>query len=186
MSDITSTRFLLRLPPGLQSVLARAAASAGVSLNQWCVRRLSVTGASIAGEAAGAATVGRAAALLRDHLVGAVVYGSWARGQASPRSDVDVLLVIDRQVRLSRDLYRRWDAAPVMWGDRRVDPHFAHLPRDKAPAGGAWAEAALDGVVVFERDGLISAQLASLRHAIAAGRLVRKLVHGQPYWTEAA
>ncbi len=186
MSDIAPTRFLLRLPPGLQATLAQVAAAAGLSLNQWCVRRLSVPGASAAGEAGGAATVARATQLLGAHLVGAVVYGSWARGQASPRSDVDVLVIVDRRLRLSRDLYRRWDAAPLTWADHRVDPHFAHLPQERAVVGGAWAEAALDGVVLFEREGLVSQHLAKVRHEIALGRLVRKVVHGQPYWTVAA
>ena len=186
MADIAPTRFLLRLPPGLQTALAQVAAAAGVSLNEWCVRRLSAPGATAAGEGGGAAAVARAAELVGGHLIGAVVYGSWARGQASPRSDVDVLVIVDRRLRLSRDLYRRWDAAPVSWVGRRVDPHFAHLPQAPAVVGGAWAEAALDGVVLFERAGLVSQHLAAVRHEMALGRLVRKVVHGQPYWTVAA
>jgi hypothetical protein len=186
MTDIAATRFLLRLPPGLQAALTQVASSAGLSLNQWCVQRLSAPGASAAGESGGAAAVARAAELVGGHLIGAVVYGSWVRGQASPQSDVDVLVIVDHRVRLSRDLYRRWDAAPVGWGDRRVDPHFAHLPQAPAGVGGAWAEAALDGVVMLERRGLVSQHLAAVRHEIAAGRLVRKIVHGQPYWTAAA
>jgi hypothetical protein len=53
-------------------------------------------------------------------------------------------------------------------------------------AGGVWAEVAIAGVVVFERGRRISSRLVDIRHEIAAGKLVRRLVHGQPYWTVAA
>ena len=60
-----------------------------------------------------------------------------------------------------------------------------HPPRDPV-TGGVWGEVAIDGIVLFERDWRLSADLARIRRDIAAGRLVRRLVHGQPYWTVAA
>jgi hypothetical protein len=67
-----------------------------------------------------------------------------------------------------------------------VDPHFAHVPRaDDAPSA-AWAEAAVGGVVLFERDDRVSKHLVRVRTAVAEGRFVRRVAHGQPYWTEAA
>jgi len=45
---------------------------------------------------------------------------------------------------------------------------------------------AVDGIVLFERELRISSALVRTRRDIAAGRLVRRIVHGQPYWTAAA
>ncbi|MCY4188977.1 MAG: hypothetical protein OXD30_10890 [Bryobacterales bacterium] len=58
--------------------------------------------------------------------------------------------------------------------------------RAAAECSGLWAEVALDGIVLWDRDWKLSAQLARIRRRIAGGRLVRRVVHGQPYWTEAA
>lgn len=76
-------------------------------------------------------------------------------------------------------------AQRVLRAPAGVDAHFVHPPADDALSG-LWAEAALDGVVLFERGGHLSAHLVRVRRAIAEGRLVRRVVHGQPYWTEAA
>lgn len=184
-SRAASGRFVLRLPPALHAALQAAAREAGVSLNEYCLRRLTApsTGLGLGADAAG--LLARAAALFGEALVGVVVYGSWARGEAVAESDVDVLVVVERQVALSRALYRTWDEAPVTWQGRRVDPHFVH-PLGERRLAGVWGEAAVDGVVLFERGLRISTDLARVRRDIAAGRLVRRLVHGQPYWTEAA
>ena len=180
-----SGRFVLRLPPPLHGALRAAAAAAGLSLNEYCVRRLATPGPAISVDASAAALVRRASALAGPALVGVVLYGSWARGEAAGASDVDVLIVVDGAMPLTRDLYRRWDEALVRWHGRLVDPHFVHPPREPV-AGGVWAEAALDGVVLFEREWQLSASLGAIRRDMAAGRLVRRLVHGQPYWTVAA
>jgi hypothetical protein len=92
----------------------------------------------------------------------------------------------DRQLRLSRALYARWDERPVEWDGRPVEPHFVWLPDPAEPASGLWGEVAVDGVVLFERALLVSAALVRIRRQILAGRLVRRLVHGQPYWSEVA
>jgi predicted nucleotidyltransferase len=166
-------------------VLQAAARAGGVSLYEYCVRRLAASGPAIAADQGAAALVTRAAALTGDALVGVVVYGSWARSEATPTSDVDVLVVVEPAVALTRSIYRSWDEAPVQWQGRPVDAHFVHAP-DARVRGGVWGEAAIDGIVLFERDHRLSAHLASVRRAIADGRLVRRVVHGQPYWIEAA
>ncbi len=180
-----SGRFVLRLPSALHGVLQAAARASGRSLNEYCVRRLATAGPSLAVDEPAAALVARAAALAGDALVAVVVYGSWARGEATPTSDVDALVVVEPRIALTRGLYRAWDEQPVVWLARPVDPHFVHPPDAKA-AGGLWGEVAIDGVILFERDWRLSAHLARVRRAIAEGKLVRRLVHGQPYWTEAA
>jgi len=180
-----SGRFVLRLPPPLHGALQAAARASGLSLNEYCVRRLATAGPAVAVDEHAAALVARAATLAGDALVAVVAYGSWARGEATPASDVDALVVVEPRVALTRSLYRAWDEQPVVWQGRPVDPHFVHPPGPKA-AGGLWGEVAVDGIVLFERDWRLSAHLSRVRRAIAEGKLVRRLVHGQPYWTEAA
>ncbi len=185
MSARASGRFVLRLPPPLHRALQAAARARAVSLNEYCVRRLAAPGAAAAADQSAAALVIAAATLVGDRLAGIVVYGSWARGEAAAGSDVDVLVVVDRSVALTRSLYRAWDRSPATWHGRAVDAHFAHLPAGDVE-GGLWGEVAVEGVVLFERDWRLSAALVQIRRQNAEGRLVRRFVHGQPYWTVAA
>ena len=177
-----SGRFLLRMPPPLHAALEGAARTAGLSLNEYCVRRLATAGLST-GDADAVALVSRAGAVAGDALAGVLLHGSWVRGDATTTSDVDAIVVVEPRVRLNRTLYRTWDEQPVTWQGRRVDPHFVH-PAAADAFSGLWAEAAIDGLVLFDRDGRLSASLARVRRAIAEGRFVRRVVHGQPYWVE--
>jgi hypothetical protein len=97
-----------------------------------------------------------------------------------------VLVVVDAAAPITRSLYRRGDERPLAWDGRPVEPHFVHLRAAGAHATGLWAEAAIDGIVLFERGSATSARLAQMRRAIVDGRLVRRVVHGQPYWSEVA
>ena len=180
---VPAGRLLLRLPVALHRTLKRAAAGESISLNEYCVRRLTV-GAGLAAQPSAAAVMVRAMAAGGDALVGVIVYGSWARGEAGPASDIDLLVVLDAARPLTRILYRDWDADPVTWDGRPVDPHFVHLP-EGGPASGVWGEAAIDGVILFESGLRLSAVLAQVRRDIVAGRLVRRIAHGQPYWVAA-
>lgn len=179
-------RFVLRLPSWLHQDLTSRAAAHALSLNEYCVRKLG--GPEPLGIAHPDALDlrARADAVTGHRLVGIIVHGSWARGEARTTSDVDVLVVVERQLRLTRALYRAWDLAPLRWEGRAVDAHFVHLPEDAPRAGGVWCEVAVGGTVVYEADGRIQRALGEIRRAVADGRLVRKLVHGQPYWTVAA
>lgn len=180
-----SGRFVLRLSPGLHGALRAAAGAAGVSLNEYCARKLAAPEGSLAGLLPAGAVVQRAAELLGADLVGVVVFGSWARGEASPTSDVDTLIVVRPELALSRQLYRAWDASPLDWDGHTLEPHIVHLP-DPSAIGTVWAEAAVDGIVLFEQDLAVSRRLAAVRREIVAGRLVRRIIHGQPYWAEVA
>ena len=181
-----SGRFVLRIDPGLHGTLRRAARARGVSLNEYCATRLAApTGESFACKGAHV-MVRRAAALLGESLIGVVAFGSWARGEMTDTSDIDVLIVVDADVAITRRLYRRWDEEPVRWDDRPVDPHFVHLAAPHDGASGLWAEVAIDGIVLFERDLRLSSTLAAIRRSLVDGRLQRRVVHGQGYWTEVA
>lgn len=180
-----SGRFVLRIEPGLHASLREAAKVAGMSLNDYCRTKLALPVGSIAALAGAAALLQRASALLGDDLCGLVAFGSWSRGEAGPSSDVDLLIVIDAKRPLTRKLYRDWDGEPLAWNGRPIEPHFVHLG-EGTEVGTVWAEAAVDGIVLFERELSVSRRLAAIRRQIAAGRLVRRVIHGQPYWAEVA
>jgi hypothetical protein len=177
-----SGRFLLRIEPGLHAALRRAAAAMGVSLNEYCARKLAAPVGELAVFDAAAEAVHRAAAVTGDALVGVVAFGSWARSEMHDASDVDLLVVVDARLALSRALYTRWDEAPVFFNGSRAEPHFVTMPPSSAPTVGLWAEAAIDGIVLFARDLGLHARLAAVRRELIEGRVVRKTVHGQPYW----
>lgn len=178
-----SGRFVLRISPGLHAALRLAAADAGLSLNDYCTRKLAAPIGTPSDFAGAAAAVERATKLFGDALIGVAAFGSWARGDLVDSSDVDLLVVLDARVPLSRQIYRAWDEAPVTWEGRAVEPQLVHLPDPEDTVPGLWAEVAVDGVVLFERGLELSARLARIRREIAGGRLVRRFSHGQPYWT---
>lgn len=186
-----SGRFLLRMTPSLQAVLRDQAERAGLSLNEYCARKLSAPGVATVSPAVGA--MGRAAAATGGRVVSMVAFGSWARGTAREDSDVDLLIVVPPDVAIERELYRGWDAfgeapdgASERWGGHRVEPHFVHLPGPEDRVTGLWAEVALDGIVLFDPDLALTRHLIALRHRILAGAIVRREVHGHAYWVEAA
>ena len=182
--QVHSGRFVLRLDPGLHAELRREAAIRGVSLNAHCVQRLSAPAGVSLGFEGSAETVRRAGALMGESLVGIAVFGSWARGEAADTSDIDVLIVVDGDVPITRELYRRWDDGPVAWSGRCVDPHFVRLPPERCAPSGLWAEVAIDGVVLHDPHYRLFRRLVAVRRALAEGRLRRRTIHGTGYWTE--
>ena len=181
-----SGRFLLRIDPALHGLLRAAARELGLSLNDYCARKLALPADAAALATGGPAVVRRAVDLYGEHLAGVIVFGSWARGEAAEGSDVDLLVVLDRRLQLTRSLYAPWDAAPVSWDGRPVEVHLVHVPAASEASSGIWAEVALDGLVLYERGRRISTRLGEVRRDIAAGRLRRRVAQGQPYWTRVA
>jgi predicted nucleotidyltransferase len=179
-----SGRFLLRLDPGLHAALREAARAEDVSLNEYCARKLAAPGALTA-NADAIALVRHAAACFGADLLAVVAFGSWARGEESDESDVDVLVVVDDRIVLERDLYRRWDRDGLALAGRAVDVHVAHLPDPDRFSPSVWGEVAIDGVVLFERSLDLSRRLGEVRRRIVAGEVVRRLAPGgQPYWVD--
>ena len=180
MDDIAraSGRFLLRLEPGLHARLREEAARAGTSL---CCRRLAMPHRGVGGE-----LLERAATQFGGALAAVIAFGSWARGTATPESDVDVLLVVDRSLQLERSLYQAWDARPIELEGHGVEPHITHLPDAGARLSGLWCELAVEGLVLYDRDLSTSRYLVAVRTRIAAGEVTRRVSHGQPYWAGAA
>ncbi len=97
---------------------------------------------------------------------------------------MDLLIVLEEDTPIRRTLYRRWDREPVSWKGHPLEPHFVHLPEAGAGPTGLWAEVAVDGLILFEKDFRVSRRLARLRAYLASGRMSRREVHGQPYWVE--
>jgi predicted nucleotidyltransferase len=180
------TRVLLRLPADLHRMLVKAAADADLSFNEFCVRRLSAPSDAQGLSAVRSQVVTRARTVFGDRLDGVLVLGSWARGEAAATSDIDVLIVIDATIALTRDLYRVWDLDPISVDGRAIDAHFAHPSAAGTPPTAVWCEAAVDGIVWYDRDGRLTIRLGEVRRAIAEGRVVRSFAHGQPYWKGAA
>lgn len=183
-SRLPSGRFVLRIDPELHAALREAARHAGVSLNDYCARKLAAPEGRCHGPAA--EVVKRAADLFGSALIGVVAFGSWARDELRPESDVDVLVIVASEVAITRQLYRRWDAGPLYWDSHPVEPLILHLPESGARLSGVWAEAAVDGVVLFDRDLSVARRLVEIRRRIADGMMVRRQVHGQPYWVRVA
>lgn len=174
---------MLRLPPGLHEALRAEAAQAGLSLNEYCVRVLAAPGPDPTGPAA--AVAARAADTFGSDLIGVILYGSWARGEATAASDIDVLVVLEPSRAITRALYRDWDQVAMAHLGHPIEVHFVALQED-GHIGGVWLEAALDGVVVLDTQGRVAQRLGTLRRAMATGAVTLRHAHGQPYWTGAA
>lgn len=174
---------MLRIPSELHAALKAAAETAGLSLNEYCARKLAAPGDPPSGPSEGA--IRRAVGTFGEHLVGVVAFGSWARDELTESSDVDLLVVLDGSVAITRGLYRDWDAAPLRWDGHAVEPHFAHLPGEEARIMGLWAEVATEGIVLVERHHEVSRFLARTRRHILETPLERRWAGGQPYWVRA-
>jgi predicted nucleotidyltransferase len=179
-----SGKFVLRLPPRLHAALKRRAKESGMSLNGLCLAALQgLVGTGERGGHPGTQVpLEQVRGLLGDSLSGVLLFGSAARGEARESSDVDLLIVVDSGLPLTRVLYDRWDHAFSPIDASRLSPHFVHLPEDEASAGSLWYEAAVDGIVLFDREDRISRFLRGIRRLMAEGKLQRKSAYGHPYW----
>lgn len=174
---------MLRLAPNLHDRLKRLARDEALSLNEYCNRVLG-SRQGHRGKGSAAPIIDRAVSALGESLIGIVLYGSWARDEATDRSDVDVAFVLERRVRLSPKLYREWEEEPMAWEGRPIEAQFVHLPEGEGVPSGFWGELALDGIVLFDPSLRVSKQLARTRRDVVAGRLVRHVSHGQAFWVK--
>lgn len=184
-----SGRFVLRISPELHGKLVELARRRGLSLNALCCEILErgVRSRPQASPAAGEwePVIAFLKNRLGEHFKGLVLFGSTARQEAGATSDADLLVLVTPWMPLTRDLYRDFDERRFVVGALPVSPHFVHPP-DPDTAGGIWFEAALDGIVLYDRDGSVNESLRALRQAIASGRVRRRVLHGHPYWIRKA
>ena len=176
----------MRIPPELHAELKRRASRKGYSLNKYCLAALQ-NAVDQRSDSLGAAResedywIRLAEKLLGDALLGVVLFGSSARGENRDDSDIDLLIVVEQQISLTRNLYCKWDEEGTDPDD--VNPHFVHVPAKMEEAGSLWLETAIDGIVLYEKGRSLSRILARIRRAISEGHYQRKEVYGQPYWT---
>jgi predicted nucleotidyltransferase len=180
-----SGKFVLRLDPRLHELLRDEARAAAMSLNDWCGRTLAAPGADGLLDAAPGVVLTIRSRLGCD-LVGIIIYGSFARGELAVGSDVDLLVVLAAGKPITRSLYREWEGSLPTWNGREIDLHFVHLPAPADRVSGSWAEAAVCGIVLYDRDFAVSQRLIGIRERIASGGLVRRMSQGQPYWIHEA
>lgn len=187
---------ILRIPSFLHQRLKQEARDADLSLNKHCCTLLSRrTGGSSAEGSPISLTLetgnSRRTALLQDlsvrvletwgsNIEGLALFGSFARGRETAKSDIDLLVVLSNNVTLDRDIYSRWQLRK--FGGREVAPLFVQIPGEGERIGGLWFEVALDGIVLFDRNLHLSRFLFHVRDLIAGGRVRRMVTHGHPYW----
>lgn len=182
------------MPTELHRRLREHARQTGQSLNQLCIARLQVPEMSAASPVKAIPhddpiTPDLVAEVIRrwhEDLIGLVLFGSTARGEATRDSDVDILLAMKPELKISRALYQQWeefsqDHASGQAADR-ISPHFVKLPGSFKEAGGLWYEVALDGIILWEQGHRVSRFLGSVRQAMGHGRIRRRILHGSPYW----
>ena len=64
-----------------------------------------------------------------------------------------------------------------------IFPPFCPSPsKNTQAAGSLWYEAAIEGSVLWEHTHKVSFFLQTVRKAMAAGKIQRRLSHGHPYW----
>lgn len=112
--------------------------------------------------------------LLGDRLVGLVLYGSRARGDARPDSDIDLFLLAEG---LPADLFERARALQGPRLDLTRDPPVSvramtpeEFARDIAPID---LDIAVDGQILFDPTGVVALRLALVRRRIGEAGLVR-------------
>ena len=120
-----------------------------------------------------------------DGLQSIVLFGSQARGEATASSDVDLLLVFSAATKITRSLYRKFEAIVESFPDEgRYSIHCVSIPEDVKSVSGFWFEIALDGMVLWKKNEGISIYLSKVKNAICSGKYVRKMSSGQPYWMQ--
>lgn len=184
MKSAVSGKFILRLDPPLHEDLKRHALSEHVSLNSFCRKLLSE---GLYQDRLGQTASDKKSPLISalrkkfgDRFLGLVLFGSQARGETTSSSDVDFLIALDSTIPIQRSLYTWWDEKLNF--DRRWSPHFVNLPTVQGPVGGLWMEVALDGIVLFEKNRVVSDTLRRLRLEASSGRARRVVRQGHPFW----
>lgn len=110
---------------------------------------------------------------LGERLIGVVLYGSRARGDARPDSDLDLMIVADDLPDDGFDRARavrppRGHRAGAEVSVRALTP--VEYERDIAPID---LDVAIDGVVLYDRGGYLSDHLALIRRRIGEAGLKR-------------
>ena len=172
--------FILRSPQEVHNRLKEQAVLAGLSLNEFCIRKL-MGSSQTHFDFLPLAQIDTLCSFFQpEDLIGVLLYGSYARKEHTPQSDIDILIVLHSRKPLIRSLYTEIDSAAGDLG--KVEVHLSHLPTPELGLSSLWAEIALDGIVLYEKNLALTQVCQQLRKQIASGAYVRKITHGQAYW----
>jgi predicted nucleotidyltransferase len=112
---------------------------------------------------------------LGDNLIGVVLYGSYARGEAREDSDVDLLVIArglpetwyDRQIYLHAPLKRIVGAPTLLALGKTPEEFEEHFPS-------LYLDIGLDGVILYDPNGYMARKLARIREIVKSAGLVRR------------
>ncbi|MBF0106290.1 MAG: nucleotidyltransferase domain-containing protein [Deltaproteobacteria bacterium] len=178
-----SGKFVLRIPLDLHEKLSGLSSSKRMSLNQLCVfllqRGLHVPESQ--NWKAYKPVLKKLKDKFKDDLIGVVLFGSQATGEATAGSDTDLLIILDKAVAINRSLYSFWDHK-IIWRDGELNPHFVSYQHDISEVSGLWFEIALTGKVIYQKNLLVEQLLLKIKNYIADGHVKRHISNGHPYW----
>ena len=175
-------KFLLRLPVNLFKSLKNRSTKSQISINQLMLKKLSMEETSNSNNFFSFEDFNKVRATISSEIIGCILFGSSARGDAWIDSDYDLIFITTVGIDINRSWYRLWDE--LGFSDK-ASPLFVSISSEKSPPSFI-LEAAIDGVVLFDSTGNdIKLYLQSLRKLIAAGKFSRKELHGQPIWQHA-
>ena len=182
-SKTLSGKFVLRVGSDMHKKLLSYAERKNLSLNAACIDLLSqglYPTASHSDLPFGLSWLISKDCPVSRHILGIIIYGSWARGESVESSDIDVLLVLEPSIRIERSLYSSIGNQDNI--DERVSLMFTSLPEGKKDFGSLWFEVSLDGILIFDKNKVVASKLAEVRQCITSGSVIRKVSHGQGYW----
>ncbi len=159
--------------PGIHRSLKEEAELLGESLNSLCIKKL-------LGEHSKYAKIPSQKIAHRFSPLAIALFGSTVRGEARDSSDIDLLIVLNSNQVVARNLYATWDE--VFSQEDRLSPQFVHLPKSGAPLGSLWLEVALESEILYDPTETLQRTLREIRQKIAEGLYQRKTSHGHPYW----
>lgn len=181
-----SGKFVIRMPPTLHQKLAKWAMQEGVSLNKVCTQLLESGLRHTHEEPAWQRAAMELLPLLQERfggkLLGVALFGSQVSGEATARSDLDILIVLDRSIPIHRSLYRWWEEAVPYKREPERAPHFVHLPVKPRTAGSLWFEITLKHKILYQKKRCLDRIFRELQQLIDSAQIRRESVHGHPYW----
>lgn len=175
----------MRVPPQLHKRLSDMAKSQKLSLNQVCLYLIN-NGFNLPEKNALLKKLQTATKKINTHfgnnLLGIVLFGSKARGDSSDSSDIDLLLILDKNIPITRSLYSWWDSSNLWQEDEQLSPHFVSLPEDLDKVSGLWLEVAVEGKILYQKNNIVDKLFLKLKELINNGSIRRYISNGHPYW----